>query len=96
MEANLDGGEPDGTFILQQPGKRAVLRKSISFSTWRVSARPRSFPSTGGVDDDLEGDLYEVDSDNDSLDELVELENRYEKHIVHDICNRLWLSGLNG
>ena len=41
-----------------------------------MSARPRSFPSTGGVDDDLDGDLYEVDSDNDSLDELVELENR--------------------
>ena len=32
MEANVGTAESDGAFIIPGPGKRAVLRKTISFS----------------------------------------------------------------
>lgn len=76
MEANLDGGEPDGTFIVPGPGKRPILRKTVSYSTRRTSARPRSFSPTVPELEHLDDELYTLDSENDSLDELAELEAR--------------------
>ena len=75
IEANLEGGEADGTFIVPGRGKRPVLRKTICFSTRRPSARPRSFSPTE-TSETLDADLYILDSENDSLDELGELETR--------------------
>ena len=77
MEANLEGGEADGTFFIPGPGKRAILRKNVSFSTRRS---PRMRPTAGAChsvssDDQLDGDLYTVDSETDSLDELGGLES---------------------
>ena len=76
MEANVGTTESDGTFIIPGPGKRAVLRKIISFSPNKSRPSKRASPRTRSPRSQQEEDLYEVNSDNDSLDELLELEDR--------------------
>jgi hypothetical protein len=73
---DLDGGEADGTFIAPGPGKRPILGKTVSYATRRTSARPRSFSPTVPELEPLDDELYTLDSGNDSLDELGELEAR--------------------
>ena len=47
-----------------------ILLKTISYSTRRTSARPRSFPPTVPDLEPLDDELFTLDSENDSLDEL--------------------------
>ena len=82
LEANIEGGQADGTFIIPAPGRRAVLRKTVSTTIRRTP--PRFTPPSRGTrqsqsepsdDGHLDGDLYTVNSDADSLDEIAELES---------------------
>ena len=82
LEANIEGGQADGTFIIPAPGRRAVLRKTVSTTIRRTPPRftppsrgTRQSQSEGSDDGHLDGDLYTVNSDDDSLDEIAELES---------------------
>ena len=68
---NLEGREPDGSLIMHQGGRKETTGSAL---TTRKTTR-RLNTSEVESDLDLDEGIYEVDSDNDSLDELEELEN---------------------
>ena len=68
---NLEGREPDGSLIMHRVGRKETTGSAL---TTRKTTR-RLNTSEVESDLDLDEGIYEVDSDNDSLDELEELEN---------------------